>query len=200
MWQGQEPINNILLWSEQGLGDSIQFIRFANLLQKQGIRVTIAPKQSLIRLFQECLQPLPVAVIDQDQTDLTSYKVHASLMSLPRILKITLANLPAEVPYIHPSGVRSNAVKSLDTESFKIDLYGLVVQVMLSRIRKDPCLPLFSLLLFKIYYNLIKFRCGAYKWAKIQNRSSLGYNRAYKTSALGYRTLWIQWMRSLNLI
>ncbi len=60
MWQGQEPIDNILLWSEQGLGDSIQFIRYAHLLQQQGISVTIATSRPLIRLFQECLQLPPV--------------------------------------------------------------------------------------------------------------------------------------------
>lgn len=100
MWQGQSlSDNHLLLWSEQGLGDTIQFVRYALLLSQQGFKITIATHFLLLRLFQECLTS-SVKVINQDKDDLSLYNNHISLMSLPRVLKTTLNNIPTAIPYL----------------------------------------------------------------------------------------------------
>lgn len=98
-WQG-DPLDgrDILLHSEQGVGDAIQFIRYAPLLKARGAG----------RVYLECpypIVPLLSGVRGVDGvvargTALPRYDVHANLMSLPGLLGTTLETVPAEVPYI----------------------------------------------------------------------------------------------------
>jgi hypothetical protein len=86
-----------LLYAEQGAGDAIHFIRYVPLLAEGGARVLFvcpAPLHNLARHVRGVCQlfgwgePLP------------PFDTHAPLMSLPHLLKTTLENVPARVPYI----------------------------------------------------------------------------------------------------
>jgi FkbM family methyltransferase len=97
-WDGS-PLagRTILLYTEQGLGDTIQFIRYAPLVQQRGGRVIVACQKPLARLLARC------PGIDQLVTKgeaLPPFEVHAPLLSLPRLFGTTLASIPAEVPYL----------------------------------------------------------------------------------------------------
>jgi Flp pilus assembly protein TadD len=97
-WHGEDlQGRSILLHSEQGLGDTLQFIRFALLVKRRGGRVLVACPESLIRLLIGC--PGVDLVVDW-KSQLPDCDFHAPLMSLPAILGTTLASLPAEVPYL----------------------------------------------------------------------------------------------------
>ena len=112
LWDGS-PLagRTILLHAEQGIGDSLQFIRFASLVKQhggssaffsrargsnEGGRVVVGCSENLPPLLASC------AGVDQavSSTAFLHFDVHAPLMSLPRILGITLATLPAPVPYL----------------------------------------------------------------------------------------------------
>jgi Tfp pilus assembly protein PilF len=88
---------SILLVAEQGLGDTLQFIRYASVVKQLGGRVVVACAQSLIRLLTRC--PGVDHVVDWD-SPLPDCDVHAPLLSLPAILRTTLATIPAEIPYL----------------------------------------------------------------------------------------------------
>jgi tetratricopeptide (TPR) repeat protein len=88
---------SILLIAEQGLGDTLQFIRYASLVDQRGGRVVVACPESLIRLLARC--PGVDHVVDWNWP-LPDCDVHAPLLSLPAILKTTLATIPAEIPYL----------------------------------------------------------------------------------------------------
>jgi hypothetical protein len=91
---------------EQGLGDMIQFIRFAPLAQRTGGRVVVECPAGLMPLFASC------AGIDQlvaEGTPLPPFDCHAAVMSLPYLLKTTLATVPADVPYLSPPADRLEA-------------------------------------------------------------------------------------------
>ena len=97
-WEGQ-PLKGktLFLHSEQGFGDTIQFVRYAPLLRQRGCRVIVDCKKPLLGLLGTC------AGIDQlvgRSEKLPSFDFHAPLLSLPRILGTTLANIPAQVPYL----------------------------------------------------------------------------------------------------
>lgn len=95
----------ILLHDEQGLGDGIQFARYAPLLARRGAHVIVECNDTLVRLFAT----LPgVATVVGRSSPTPEHDVHAALMSLPHLLGTTLATVPAEVPYLtaEPSLVR----------------------------------------------------------------------------------------------
>ena len=87
----------ILLHDEQGLGDGIQFARYAPLLARRGARVIVECNDALVRLFATL--PGVEAVVGRSSPT-PEHDVHAALMSLPHLLGTTLATVPAEVPYL----------------------------------------------------------------------------------------------------
>jgi hypothetical protein len=97
-WDGA-PLEGrtILLYAEQGLGDTLQFIRYAPLVQRRGGRVVVQCQGPLVTLLSRC------AGIDQvvaRGSVMPSFDVHAALLSLPGLFGTTLATVPAEIPYL----------------------------------------------------------------------------------------------------
>lgn len=87
----------ILLHAEQGLGDSLQFLRYAPLVRERVGRVIMECHAPLLSLVQHA--PGVDEVVAQGMA-LPSFDVHLPLLSLPRVLGATLDNLPAGVPYL----------------------------------------------------------------------------------------------------
>jgi len=98
-WNGGELAGKtILLHAEQGLGDSLQFVRFAPLVkQRGGARVLVYSPSPLVRLIARCPSVDGVVSIG---SRLPEFDVHASLMSLPVLLGITSTDLPMAQPYL----------------------------------------------------------------------------------------------------
>jgi hypothetical protein len=100
-WDGA-PLagRTILLWMEQGLGDMIQFIRYAALLQEQGGRVVVECPGFLIPLIPLFSTCPGIAQLVAEGSPLPDFDVHAPLMSLPHLCRTTLTSIPATVPYL----------------------------------------------------------------------------------------------------
>jgi hypothetical protein len=97
-WDGS-PLagRTILLYLEQGLGDTLQFIRYAPLVKARGGTVVLACPPQLAPLLSTC------AGIDRlvhEKVPLSEIDVQAALLSLPRIFKTELTTVPADVPYL----------------------------------------------------------------------------------------------------
>jgi Flp pilus assembly protein TadD len=87
----------ILLYAEQGLGDTLQFVRYAPLVQARGGRVVVHCQRPLLPLLLRCRG------IDQvvpRGAPLPPFDVHAALLSLPLLFGTTLATVPADIPYL----------------------------------------------------------------------------------------------------
>ncbi|WP_176216891.1 tetratricopeptide repeat protein [Andreprevotia lacus] len=104
-WAG-EPLQGkrIVLHTEQGFGDAIQFSRFALTLLAQGAHVTLEVKAPLQTLLQS-LSPA-IQIVAQAGSSFADHDYHCPLMSLPHVLGTTLATLPAQTPYLHASRAR----------------------------------------------------------------------------------------------
>ncbi|MDH3585387.1 MAG: tetratricopeptide repeat-containing glycosyltransferase family protein, partial [Phycisphaerae bacterium] len=97
-WDGS-PIDGqtILVHHEQGLGDCIQFIRYAGELKDRGARVIALVPRPLRRLLgelqgvDEFVNPVPPS---------QPFDVHAATMSLPRLLGTRVETIPAPCPYL----------------------------------------------------------------------------------------------------
>ncbi len=82
---------------EQGLGDTIQLVRYASLVQESGGRVVLGCQEALCRLLSRC-QGIDRLVAEG--SELPPFDVHLPLLSLPRVFGTTLATVPATVPYV----------------------------------------------------------------------------------------------------
>ncbi|MDR3736813.1 MAG: tetratricopeptide repeat protein [Acidobacteriaceae bacterium] len=98
LWDGR-PLKGatILLHAEQGLGDTLQFVRYAPLVAERGGRVVLLCPPELTRL----LASVPgIAEVQHDHDDLPDFSWHCPLMSLPRLFGTDLASIPHTIPYV----------------------------------------------------------------------------------------------------
>ncbi len=86
----------LLVHAEQGLGDTLQFCRFAAQAAARG-RVVLAVQPALCGLLRSLDGPNEIVA---DDADLPSHDVHLPMMSLPAALGITLGDLPGPNPYL----------------------------------------------------------------------------------------------------
>ena len=87
----------ILLHAEQGLGDTLQFARYAALVKARGATVILSCPKKLLAVLQTCPgidQLIPMGA------EPPPFDVYAPLLSLPRLFGTTVATIPASMPYL----------------------------------------------------------------------------------------------------
>ncbi len=99
-WRGSQSIDGctILLYGEQGLGDTLQFCRYATRVASLGARVILEVPRSLKTLLMS-LEGVTEVVAHGEA--LPAMDQHCSLMSLPLAFGTTLENVPAPQRYVH---------------------------------------------------------------------------------------------------
>ncbi|SEC29116.1 Tetratricopeptide repeat-containing protein [Rhizobiales bacterium GAS188] len=101
LWVGEDlDGKTILLQSEQGLGDSIQCLRYVPLIVARGGRVLLRLERILVRLAAGLPDQV---VIMPTSARVPEFDVWCPLMSLPRIFGTRVDSIPAAMPYL---GVR----------------------------------------------------------------------------------------------
>jgi tetratricopeptide (TPR) repeat protein len=98
-WDGGELAGRtILLWAEQGVGDTLQFVRFAALVKERGATVLLECPAALHPLLTSCggIDRLVAA----GAAEVPVFDYHVPLMSLPGILGTTTDSIPAAIPYL----------------------------------------------------------------------------------------------------
>lgn len=101
-WDGS-PLDGrtVLLRAEQGLGDTLQFVRFAPLVRARVSRVVVQCQAPLVPLLSTGFAGADQVV--SNSVEPPPCDVQAPLMSLPRILGVSsLDAIPAKVPYLEP--------------------------------------------------------------------------------------------------
>ncbi len=111
-WRG-EPLNGqtILLHAEQGLGDSIQFVRYAPLVAEAGGKVLLQCQAPLLKLFEMLPGVERVFSREDGSTPLPNFDWQCPLMSLPLAFGTRLDSVPAKVPYLFASDEKQSAWK-----------------------------------------------------------------------------------------
>ena len=119
-WDGS-PLagKTCLLYAEQGFGDTIQFVRYARVLQQSGARVVFQCPRPLLRLLGSC--PGIDRLLAQGD-DLPPFDVHVPLLSVPALVGTRIDTIPAEVPYLQAEAelVERWRAKLAGTEGFKV--------------------------------------------------------------------------------
>ena len=105
LWLGQYAISGktILLHAEQGLGDTIQFVRYVLLLARAGAKVVVEAQPELAGLLAT------VDGIDRiiaRGEKLPVFDFHCPMPSLPLAFRTRIDGIPAEIPYLRASAER----------------------------------------------------------------------------------------------
>jgi Flp pilus assembly protein TadD len=105
LWDGS-PLagRKILLYAEQGLGDTIQYARYVALVRRKGASAVAVECQPRLAPLLETVRGVDLVI--PAGSPLPDFDVHAPLLSLPRILRTTLETVPAEVPYLSAEPAR----------------------------------------------------------------------------------------------
>jgi tetratricopeptide (TPR) repeat protein len=103
-WHGERlGYRALLVHAEQGLGDTIQFMRYLPLvLERAGGKVIFSCQTEVERLARS--MALPVEIVPRGRA-LPAFGMQIPLLSLPRVLETRAGNIPANVPYIHADPV-----------------------------------------------------------------------------------------------
>jgi tetratricopeptide (TPR) repeat protein len=120
LWLGKESLVNktILIYSEQGLGDTLQFCRYAKLVAELGAIVILEVQKPLVNLLQNLDG---VSQVVAKGTAIQEYDFRSPLMSMPLAFKTTIESIPNQIPYIHTSLERQARWKEyLGRTGFKI--------------------------------------------------------------------------------
>ncbi len=122
-WDGS-PLKgkSILIHTEQGFGDAIQFVRLFPELKRRGGRVVFACQTALLDLLQN------VAGVDDwfpiDRPADINFHVHASMMSLPGLLDLNETSIPGATPYliVNPARIAAWRQRLAGLKGFKVGL------------------------------------------------------------------------------
>jgi len=101
-WDGlAAPEKTLLVYAEQGLGDTLQFVRFVELARARVRRIVFECQPALVALIERC------AGVDQVVARgeaLPAHDMRAALLGLPRLLGVKAESVDVRVPYLHAPG------------------------------------------------------------------------------------------------
>jgi hypothetical protein len=122
LWLGEEPLSGktILLHAEQGLGDTIQFCRYAKLVSEMGAKVVLEVQKPLVQLLKD-LSGVSSLIAKGDS--LPEFDFHCPLLSLPLAFKTDLKSMPHADSYLAAEPQRvTHWRERLKGDKFKIGI------------------------------------------------------------------------------
>jgi len=122
LWDGKSFYNKrLLIYPEQGYGDSIQFIRYLPQVKKRGGTVILETHRYLFPLFKD-LPCIDDFVIHGDPPPPVDY--HIAIASLPHVFETTLETIPCKIPYLYkPEKEKSILVQTIEMmDGFRVGI------------------------------------------------------------------------------
>jgi len=120
LWDGSPfPGRTLLLYWEQGLGDTLMFIRYAALARALGGRVVAQVQNPLLPVLRTCQG------VDQllaEGEPLPPFDLHLPLLSLPRVFGTRPGSIPASPSYLGAPPPAGEAFRLPDTGNLKVGL------------------------------------------------------------------------------
>jgi tetratricopeptide (TPR) repeat protein len=118
-WDGSASLadKKLLVVSEQGVGDIIQFSRYIPEIGKIAKKVIFATRESLLQLFSVfCCDNISVI----NEKKLPKFDIYCSVVSLPHVFGTTLNSIPAKVPYLFADPQKIKKIRSVLGKKNKI--------------------------------------------------------------------------------
>ncbi len=100
-WHGESPASGtrLLVITEQGFGDTFQFVRYLPLLAERFTQIGFVCSQPTLRLMEWSFGDT-VTLMNRMPTDFGDWDLQCPLLSLPRAFGTRLTSVPAHVPYL----------------------------------------------------------------------------------------------------
>lgn len=143
-WDGSAVSDKrIMLFAEQGLGDTLQFVRYAKLIKEAGATVYLACQSPLKTILQGVEWIDAVFATDEPLPD---FDVAAPLLSLPLLLETTSIAIPAGLPYLSAADhlVEAWAARLDSIAGFRIGIAWQGAPGHLSDVRRSFALEQFA--------------------------------------------------------
>lgn len=123
-WNGSPAAGRtILVYCEQGLGDTIQFVRYLPLLRKTGARIVFCCQKELLSLLRTAPGIDSLIVEPPGGEVAAAFDCHVPLLSLPGLLDPNLAAMTAGAPYLFPESDKLREWESrLNGPGFKVGI------------------------------------------------------------------------------
>jgi len=124
-WDGTPfPQQTLLVYAEQGLGDTLQFVRYLPRVAARGQHVVLACQPALMRLLRTCPGGQTLVLKDRPEMACQPFDLYIPLLSLPGIFETTPATIPADVPYIaaEPALVQQWRTRLGAEQAFRVGL------------------------------------------------------------------------------
>ena len=103
VWNGEDLSGRTLLvYAEQGFGDTIQFARYLPLIAASTARLIFECQAPLVRLFQHAAVCRNMRVVARDDAAVPDHDVQTALLSLPRLAGSNADSIPSMTPYLSP--------------------------------------------------------------------------------------------------
>jgi tetratricopeptide (TPR) repeat protein len=99
-WLGDGSLRGktILIYADEGIGDSFQFARYVPMVAELGARVVLAVQDQASPFLSRL--PGVAECIAKSTAVLPGFDLHCSMSSLPWVFKTTLDTIPATIPYL----------------------------------------------------------------------------------------------------
>jgi tetratricopeptide (TPR) repeat protein len=121
-WCGDADLSGKTLFAyfEQGLGDTIQFCRYASLAEARGARVVLSVQDKLIRLLSGMSSTIEIVGAE---TTPPVFDYHIALLSMPFAFTTNAANIPNKTPYLRAEPERAERwAQRIGSHGFKIGI------------------------------------------------------------------------------
>lgn len=107
LWLGQQSLKakRLLIYSEQGLGDFIQFCRYVPMCEALGAEVILEVPKELVALVKTL--SASCTVIEEGEF-LPPFDLYCPVMSLPFAFRTTMETIPKTIPYLCVDQIKSN--------------------------------------------------------------------------------------------
>ncbi len=101
IWNG-EPLEGkrVLVRCYHGLGDTVQFIRYASLVRQNSPHVAVWAQGGLLPLLST-VEGIDELLPLHEGTPEVDFDIEVEVMELPHVFRSTLKTLPKTVPYLH---------------------------------------------------------------------------------------------------
>jgi uncharacterized protein (TIGR03032 family) len=119
-WDGHPiPEKTLLIYTEQGVGDAIQFARYLPLATRRCKNLILACPADLMPIFATISGIAQIR--EKEKIAVAEFDTYLPLMSLPYVFATTLDTIPASVPYLDAAALRrrkENPALSLSDSEF----------------------------------------------------------------------------------